>query len=384
MEEYWIGLDGRGLSLDQGTGVSSYGIGLAQVIGCLGYRRELLIDHPQGPASQLWRWARALSPAVRATQVGPGVAGFERVRSGDDLFRLAQVHFDIYRRPLALSGASPPAVMHWTYPLPIVLRGARNIYTIHDIIPQTAPELTPISRARNRAMLKAILARATHIVTVSEHSRRAIIDEFAYPPDRVTNVYQAWQPDGAVEWEPLPRGLTPQGFYLALGTIEKRKNIGRLIAAYRAAGVQVPLVLAGPNGWMADAELATAAHHPNIVVLGYQPRPAIQALLRNARALLFPSLAEGFGLPIIEAMALGTPVITARGGATGEVAGDAALLVDPLNIDDIAAKIVKLDGDPALAAMLAERGRVRAAAFSPEAYAKRLGALYRRLLSPGI
>jgi glycosyltransferase involved in cell wall biosynthesis len=412
----WIGIDGRSLILEQGTGVSSYGHGLSEAVRQLGYQREVLLDRPlqadgslpsYGTSgrglSRLLRWSRALSPFERQARIAPGpvgVTGFERIRRSADIFRVAQVHFDIYRRPLGLSDRSPPTAMHWTYPMPAVLRGAVNIYTIHDLIPQTAPELKSSARARQRALLKGVLSVADHIITVSETSRRAIIDEFDYPPDKVTNTYQPGRLSGAglitLEEASLP-GLTRRGFYLAVGTIEKRKNIGRLIQAYLASGVRSPLVLAGPEGWQAEAELAPAKGYrigidksagdgPGILSLGYLPAETIRALLQNARGLLFPSLSEGFGLPIVEAMAVGTPVMTSRGGATGEVADDAALLVDPLNVTDMAAGIAALENNYPLWLSFADRGMHRARYFSAERYVERLADLYRhlRLPAPGL
>jgi glycosyltransferase involved in cell wall biosynthesis len=408
----WIGFDGRSLILDQGTGVHAYGHGLAEAVRRLGYRREVLLDRPleadgglppygaspQGLGRML-RWSRALYPLGRPAgiAVGPvGRTGFERIRRANDVFRVAQVYFDIYRRPLSLSDRTPPAVMHWTSPVPIVLKGALNIYTIHDLIPQTAPDLTSGAQSRHRAIVKAVLAVADHVITVSETSRRAIIDEFGYPADRITNTYQPGRMDGpdlaTLEQAGLP-DLTRRGFFLSIGTIEKRKNIGRLIEAYLASGTAAPLVLAGAEGFGAEAELKPAQGYrigvdkavgkgPGVLLLGYAPAHKIQALLQNARALLFPSLAEGFGLPIVEAMAAGTPVMTSRGGATGEVAGDAALLIDPLNVTEMAAVIASLEKDYTLWLSHADRGMRRARDFSVERYTERLAALYARLNLP--
>src|SRR5262249_22184076 len=151
---------------------------------------------------------------------GPvGRTGFERIRCAVDVFRVCQVHFDIYRRPLGLADPTPPAVMHWTYPMPVFFRGAVNIYPVHDLIPQTLPELTSIARARHRAIVKGMLAVADHIVTVSETSRRAIIDEFGYPADKITNTYQPGRIDGpdlvTLEQAGLPE-LKRRDFYLAI------------------------------------------------------------------------------------------------------------------------------------------------------------------------
>jgi glycosyltransferase involved in cell wall biosynthesis len=148
-------------------------------------------------------------------------------------------------------------------------------------------------------------------------------------------------------------------------------------------------VLAGPIGWQYDDALAQIKRFggsrsqngkQKILHLDYLPFEHIVALIRGARALLFPSLYEGFGLPVLEAMSLGTPVMTSKTASLAEVAGDAALFVDPLDIQAITATIRTLDADGDLHAELAKRGVERAAFFSPEAYKRRIGALYRSII----
>jgi glycosyltransferase involved in cell wall biosynthesis len=143
-------------------------------------------------------------------------------------------------------------VMHWTYPLPLIFEGVANIYTVHDLIPLTHPHLTDIEPARFKRIISRIVSRAAHIVTVSETSRRDIIRLLGVPCDRVTNTYQPVAVDDSPNDPPPER----QGHFLFCGTIEARKNVGRLIAAYRASGAQAPLILVGPRGFRADAELA--------------------------------------------------------------------------------------------------------------------------------
>ena len=182
--------------------------------------------------------------------------------------------------------------------------------------------------------------------------------------------------------------LCGTGISCTCGTIEPRKNLARLITAHRASGTTTPLILAGPDGWRAKEEIAAGGAEVRPLVALTQgeqggvwrapwlPRPDLLDLLRGARALLFPSLAEGFGLPIAEAMTLGVPVLTAAGGATGEIAGDAAILVDPHDTAAMAGAIAALDGDGALRGRLADAGLRRATLFSVEACLGRLAAIY--------
>jgi glycosyltransferase involved in cell wall biosynthesis len=353
-----------------------------------GYALEALVDSPPGPwqpPGRAWRWAAAALPWQVPTTVPA-----EGSRLAPDVFRRAQVHFDLYGRFLPLRGRLLPALMHWSYPLPLHLRGVLNIYSVLDLIPLLQPHLTPIRQARARRMLTRLKHEAAHLVTISETSRREIITTLDWPPERVTNTYLAVdvaaEPSDAV----AEAGLEPGGYFLHVGTVERRKNIARLLQAYRASGSHRALVLAGPDGWGAEDELAHAAGllvtpgeearsatgRPRVLRLPWLNRAAVISLMQGATAVVAPSLAEGFGLPVAEAMALGTPALTSQGGAPQEITGEAAALVDPAKVCDIAAGLQALDTQPALRAQLAAAGLRRAALFSPQAYAARLAALY--------
>jgi glycosyltransferase involved in cell wall biosynthesis len=316
--------------------------------------------------------------------------GFAATWLAADVFRASQVHVDMYRRLLTVRSQCPPALMHWTYPLPLVFAGVPNVYTIHDLIPLLAPGLVDTNAARFGRIVRAVAQHADHVVTVSDQSRRDIIRLLGVPEDKVTNTYQPLNLTAGGQ------AVAPPGrenYFIYCGTIEPRKNLCRLIAAYRQSGTRKALVLAGPDGWRAREELSGA--NVNLQALDgppwqrlkeggvwrvpWLPRPVLIELLRNARALLFPSLAEGFGLPIAEAMALGVPVMTSRGGATEEVAGEAALLINPLDVSEMAEAIAALDCDPFLRQRLSAAGKRRAAMFSPDACLARLAAVYASL-----
>jgi glycosyltransferase involved in cell wall biosynthesis len=149
--------------------------------------------------------------------------------------------------------------------------------------------------------------------------------------------------------------------------------------------VAAPLVIVGGRGWLNEDEnallndIAAGAAPGRVRRFDYMPYPLLISLVRGARAVLFPSLYEGFGLPVLEAMALNTPVLTSTQGALPEVAGDAALLVDPYYVDAIKAGIRALDNDEGLRRHLAAEGLIQARKFSPDAYRVRLKGLYRRL-----
>ncbi|GAB6967538.1 hypothetical protein JCM25156A_15750 [Komagataeibacter kakiaceti JCM 25156] len=165
-----------------------------------------------------------------------------------------------------------------------------------------------------------------------------------------------------------------------MGRVEARKNIERLIAAHARSGTHRPLVIIGPDG--DDRPRCAGSGGAPVRRVQWCERLSLLRAIHDAHALLLPSLAEGFGLPIVEAMALGTPVLTSRGGATGEIAGGAALLVDPTDTDDIARGMAALDGndpnDP-LRARLIARGYERADFFSAPRQEQRFVDFYRSL-----
>ena len=160
--------------------------------------------------------------------------------------------------------------------------------------------------------------------------------------------------------------------------------MGRLIEAYLSTNVTAPLLVVGHPAWKHHLELGFLnalgpAAQGRVRRFDHLPANLLITLIRGARAVLFPSLYEGFGLPVLEAMTLGTPVLTSREGSTPEVAGEAGLLVDPYDVGAIAQGIRALDADPELCADLARRGIEQAKHFSPERFRQNLEELYGRL-----
>ena len=168
-----------------------------------------------------------------------------------------------------------------------------------------------------------------------------------------------------------------------------------MIEAYLASGVDVPLVLVAGGGWQNEKEAilleALVGNEPNSVAtrrprvkrqvlrFRYMAPSSLVTLIRGARAVVFPSLYEGFGLPLLEAMVLGTPVVTSREASLPEIAGEAALLVDPYDTNEIARAMTQIVNDADLRLELSQRGRIRAATFSVERYRERMQALYASL-----
>ncbi|MGH2693929.1 MAG: glycosyltransferase family 4 protein [Actinomycetota bacterium] len=170
-------------------------------------------------------------------------------------------------------------------------------------------------------------------------------------------------------------------FVLWTGTVEPRKNLRRLLEAWRAlARDDVELVLVGPKGWHEDLDAMIGDARRTVKTMGFVPRHHLEALYAGARVFCFPSLLEGFGFPVLEAMAQGTPVITSRGTSTEELAGDAAILVDPGDPSSIAEGIASVLDDAALHAKLSDAGPERAARYSWTNTADLIVTSYRELV----
>ena len=213
------------------------------------------------------------------------------------------------------------------------------------------------SRRYSRFAVPRVVQAAAAVITISEFTKQEVIEVLGTAPEKVHAI------PIAVEEPFTPDGPRAEGDYvLSVGTLEPRKNLARVQQAARA--LAVPLRVIGAEGW------------GGVKVEGWAGRVSdeeLAALYRGARCLVYPSLYEGFGLPVLEAMACGTPVVTSRGGATEEVAGEAAVLVDPLDVDAIAAGITEA---LARGEELRAKGLERAADFSWDRVARETLAVY--------
>ncbi|MGB1028048.1 MAG: glycosyltransferase family 4 protein, partial [Rhodospirillaceae bacterium] len=278
---------------------------------------------------------------------------------------------------------------HLTTPVHMRVKNTPMVLTVHDTIPFSLPGSTTENLDKLRVRFQSALDAASLVATVSEHTRSDVLSLFDVDPDKVMNTYQPvlMQPLSPEEQAGLGArlakagpGLSAQGYLLFVGAIEPKKNLGRLVEAYRKVDPDLPLVVVGRLGWMYDDVVAAMkAAGTKVIHLPYVDRSVLRDVIAGARAMFFPSLYEGFGLPVIEAMVLGTPVVTSNTTSLGEVAGEAALTVDPLSVDAIAEALDAIVTSEAECARLSEAGQTRAQEFSMGRYQERLKALYDRL-----
>ena len=247
-----------------------------------------------------------------------------------------------------------------------------QVVTIHDCAFQDRAEcFTPRFAAWLQWLVPRLARRVRRIITVSGYSKGRICEICRVQPDKVQVIHNGVDPhfrpvDAAEVAAARARFHLPESYVLCVGSLEPRKNLSRLLQAWRQIAPQVPehkLVLVGTTAAVfASANLE--ATDESVVFTGYVPDESLPALYTGAAAFVYPSLYEGFGLTVLEAMACGTPVICSHTTSLPEVAGDAAILVDPLNVTALGEAIVQILSDPERRQTLRSLGRERARAFT--------------------
>ena len=293
----------------------------------------------------------------------------------------------------ALAGRLGAALLHVpTFPTPVIAP-CPMVVTVHDVAFRLHPGTVEAARRWwYRLLLPVSLARAEAVLVNSHNTGRELAELYPRAASKIAET-----PFGAPRWlagrRPPPlRG--PQAPFLFIGALEPRKNLSRILAAYERfrgeaavddGGRALPgLVVVGAGGWCNRKimnELQEAARRGAVEIVGHCDREDLWRHMISARVLLFPSLHEGFGFPILEAMAAGLPVITSDRGAMREVSGEAALLVDPDSTTEIANAMLRLWRDDDLAARLADAGLGRVRDWDWRTTAERTYATYKRILN---
>lgn len=407
-------------------GIAYYAKSLLRATHALGYENYLLTGAPQVSASPLLKELSIIKHLIVPTHIDFGrkkkllhylkkylfqsrfeetlLDRFEKVYSEEQRLDYLQYikgfmnkpsqyaefdfHLEHFKRPVTIDVASARsyrAVMT-TSPSPIKIKNTPLIQTLHDIIPLSTHfhPTTPHQLELIHQRIVKMLTYSDYICSVSAYSRQEIVSFFpgfehkiiatpiAVPIDE--EMFNVAQNDFLAAALLATYGLEQGEFLFYVGSLEDRKNIDRMILSYQMIKqkIDIPLVLAGEIG-SAYRHLYKQIHNSKGVIFLDKINDVTKLiLLRSARAFLFPSLYEGFGIPPLEAMYMGCPVLTSHVTSLPEVCGDAAVYVDPYSVDDMASKIEYIANDRSLQEDLRNKGKERVKLFSNEAYSQRL------------
>jgi len=283
-------------------------------------------------------------------------------------------------------------IFHAQYIVPPLLN-CKTVTTIPDIAYEHFPQFFPVQqRAWLRTLVPRSARRADHIITVSEYSKRDIIGTYGIEGHKITVTYEG----AGAAFRPIDRQKAKDrladkyqindDFILYVGRLQGRKNIGRLVGAYsqiRKSGYRHKLVLVGKADSLFQPVLSKIRElrlENDILLRGYVPDEDLPCFYSGAEVFAYPSFYEGFGLPVLESMACGTPVVTSQGSSLDEIAGNAALFIDPLDEQSIANALKQLLGDPQLSKRLVQEGLRRSREFSFRNAARQTIDVYERLM----
>ena len=377
-----VALDGMPLGT-QLTGVGHYTFELARSVALAAPGDQFTLLSPLPASSSTLALIKEGSPAnLSFVNLGRGLRNRRWWSVGLPL-HLQRSNYDLFH-------GTNYEVPFWV-PRPSVL-------TIHDLSLFSHPEAHQpnlVRRARWRLPLMA--GAASQIITPTDAIKREVCERLNVNPDKVTVTPEAPRAifarrEAAETLETRARLGVDDDFILFVGTLEPRKNLQRLVDAYeqilRTTSVNPPpLVIAGGRGWLMDDFAASLAHrglNERIRFTGYLNDDELCALYSSCKLFVYPSLYEGFGLPPLEAMACGAPVVTSNIAAIKETVGDSARLVDPLSVEGIADALVEVLSDENARAHFAAAGREQVKNFSWERTARKTLGVYRKLLEPRI
>jgi len=420
-------VDGYNLFLKQGTGIKTYAATLVEVLSSLGVGVSVLSSKRTSGHTSLLREVsffedmegapRKLGFAKTCIKVllGASSAGSKINRSFVEIDTSDFLHeseVNVFNSPYcydvsnflfsALKISSklrqPPAhhfdVFHATYPLQIEIRGAKKITTIHDLIPLKLPYATLDNKRFFYQNVKRSIERSDAIATVSSCTKDDLMKVYDVPSEKIFVTYQTSRikPLAEEERKTLQQGkildqlgLKYQRYFLFVGAIEPKKNLKRLLTAYLSIDADFPLVIVGKKAWLWEDELrplesCSDEQRERVILLDYVTVKTVRYLYAGSYCLVFPSLYEGFGLPVLEALTMGCPVITSKTSSLPEVGGNSALYVDPYSPESISSCMKDVLNDFSLRDQMSSEACKEASRFSREAYAERIRRMYETVL----
>ncbi len=419
-------VDAYNLELLQGTGVKTYGVSLIKALKILGSNIDILFSSDLVSKNsvvseatffdiyaakqeldlidKLTRISLSLKVALNSYSarrlnmsgmvlrepndiVRSELLKYSGVINASRCYEIANLIFKILNWELKIKTSKNKVdIWHTTYPLPIKIQGAKKITTIHDLIPLKLPYATLDDKQFFYNLIENAIKSSEVIIAVSENTKKDILSIYNCDADKIVVTYQPiamekkLPAEGKVNDFLRKYKLTNKNYLLFVGSIEPKKNVNRLLDAYTLLNPYIPLVIVGKKGWLCEREIRKIESYSEMIWLDYVPSGELKYLYQGACCFIFPSLYEGFGLPVLEAMNCGCPVITSNVASLPEVCGDAALYVDPYNVEDIAEKMNMLLYDSDLQCNLAEAGWERVNLFSMDNYVTKLAQAYEKVL----
>jgi glycosyltransferase involved in cell wall biosynthesis len=424
-------VDSFNLGLRHGSGIKTYGVTLLAASKSLGYNVEVMADNEfiQGKNAILdevmffdqqfkppkkkfnwrfWRhykdlsqlWKKRKTHQFPLKHTNPDINNtlsklaseekYTSIINAPDVFHSANRFYSVFKRPVTVKIKEKVDVWHMTTPLPIKIKGVKTVVTVHDLIPLKVPFTTLDVKANFYHLFKWACHHADLILAVSEQTKKDIIEIYGVEESKVKVTWQSIKTisrhnDEQFDQKYLSSNrIEKEKYVLFVGNIEPKKNIKSLITAMSFVDENVKLVIVGKKAWLWKDQLKNLKKYlskSRVQFMNFVDDDELAVLYRNASCLVFPSLYEGFGLPVLEAMQYDCPVICSGITSLPEVAGDAALYIDPYDYKDIRDKINAVISDPQLRDDMRVKGRKRVEFFSPENYAERLKSAYNDVLS---
>ncbi len=422
-------VDGYNIELAQGTGIKTYGISLIYALKLLEANIDILFsrgnsshndpvlnqvlffdnsnkntlkkrldkisflkDMVQGASGLFYRAKRVEPSKLVINNEFSQLMNYAGILNLRSCYKVANNLHKSYKITTNIITPDKVDIWHATYPLPINIKKAKKLTTIHDLIPLRLPYTTLDDKNFFYKVIKDSIKNSHLIITVSESSKQDILTFYDVHPDKVCVTYQPIALEHfVVEEEKIIKFLRKyeigfKNYILFVGAIEPKKNLGRLIDAYTEIDTDMQLVIIGKKGWLWKGEIGKLnsifdkSFTRKIKILEYVPNEDLKYFYLGAYCFVFPSLYEGFGLPPLEAMTFGCPVITSNVSSLPEIYQDAALYVNPYDKNDIREKIENLINNPQLCIDLSNAGKERAKFFSMENYTKRLYEAYVKVI----
>ncbi|MBD2388194.1 glycosyltransferase family 4 protein [Cylindrospermum sp. FACHB-282] len=421
-------VDGYNLEMTEGTGIKTYGVTLIKALTSLGVNVDILCSRNsnsnsnslilnealffdrQNNHSTILKAKMIFFAAIQkfyqaqeipvtdfvikqdADYIFDYLANSGKIFNLDDCYRIANNIYKLFQIKTKINIKKKLDIWHATYPVPIKVNNAKKITTIHDLIPLKLPHTTLDDKKFFFNLVKNSIKDSALILTISENTKKDILHCFDIDPDKIHLTYQPIIDNNLLIKDDLvpiflrKYKLKLKKYILFVGSIEPKKNVGRLIDAYSRLDTEMQLVLVGKKGWLWEGEIGKLeaifgkGFTRRVKLLEYVTRQDLSYLYKGAFCFVFPSLYEGFGLPPLEAMSMGCPVITSNIASLPEVCGDAAIYIDPYNSEEIRQAIEKLINNPQMQTQLIEAGKKRVEFFSMENYTKKLYEAYTQII----